>query len=113
MTIPAGTLLQVRTNEPLDTKKTQPGDYFQATVIQSVYQGRFIAIPRGAQVTGRVVDVKKPGDLKGSAGFTLVLTSLNLGAQSVALATIHGRSMDRARGLTRRATPWVGRPSAP
>ncbi len=87
MTIPAGTLLQVRTNEPLDTKKTQPGGYFQATVIQSVYQGRFIAIPRGTQVTGRVADVKKPGDLKGSAGFTLVLTSLNLGAQPVALAT--------------------------
>jgi hypothetical protein len=87
VTIPAGTLLQVRTNEPLDTKKTQPGDYFQATIIQSVYQGRFIAIPRGAQVTGRVLDVKKPGDLKGSAGFTLGLTSLNLGAQSVALAS--------------------------
>ncbi len=87
VTIPAGTLLQVRTNEPLDTKKAQPGDFFQGTIVQSVYQGRAVAIPRGAQVTGRVVDVKKAGDLKGSAGFTLELTSLNLGPQPVALAT--------------------------
>ena len=50
-------------------------------------KGRAVAIPRGAQVTGRVVDVKKAGDLKGSAGFTLELTSLNLGPQPVALAT--------------------------
>ena len=77
----------MRTNEPLDTKKAQPGDFFQGTIVQSVYQGRAVAIPRGAQVTGRVVDVKKAGDLKGSAGFTLELTSLNLGPQPVALAT--------------------------
>jgi hypothetical protein len=87
VTIPAGTLLQVRTNEPLDTKKSKVGDYFQATLVQSVYQGRVVAIPRGAQITGRVADLNQPGALKGSAGITLDLTTLNLGGQPVALVT--------------------------
>ena len=46
-----------------------------------------LAIPRGAQVTGRIVDVKKPGELKGGASITLQLINLNLGGNSYALAT--------------------------
>ena len=80
-------LLAIRTSEPLDSKKVKPGDYFQGTVAQSVYVGNVLAIPRGAQVTGRVVDVKKPGELKGGASIALQLTNLNLGGNSYALAT--------------------------
>ena len=77
----------IRTSEPLDSKKVKPGDYFQGTVAQSVYVGNVLAIPRGAQVTGRVVDVKKPGELKGGASIALQLTTLNLGGNSYSLAT--------------------------
>ena len=80
-------LLAIRTSEPLDSKKVKPGEYFQGTVAQSVYLGNVLAIPRGAQVTGRIVDVKKPGELKGGASIALQLTNLNLGGNSYALAT--------------------------
>jgi hypothetical protein len=80
-------LLAIRTSEPLDSKKVKPGEYFQGTVAQSVYFGNVLAIPRGAQVTGRIVDVKKPGELKGGASITLQLINLNLGGNSYALAT--------------------------
>jgi hypothetical protein len=60
VTLSSGTLLQIRTSEPLDTKKLQPGDSFRGTVAQSVYIHNQLAIPRGAEVTGRVIDVKKP-----------------------------------------------------
>jgi hypothetical protein len=85
--VAAGTLIKVRLSEALDTKKLQPGDYFQGTVAQSVFAGNLMAIPRGAEVVGRVVDVKKAGDLKGSAGFMLQLTSLNMGGQSYSLVS--------------------------
>ncbi len=65
----------------------KPGDFFQGTVAQSIYVGNVLAIPRGAQVTGRVVDVKKPGELKGGASIALQLTTLNLGGNSYSLAT--------------------------
>jgi hypothetical protein len=85
--VPAGTLLKVRLSEALDTKKLQPGDYFQGTVAQGVYSGNILAIPRGAEVVGRVVDVKKAGELKGSPGFLLQLTTLNMGGQSYPLVS--------------------------
>jgi hypothetical protein len=87
VTLSSGMLLPIRTSEPLDSKKVKPGDYFQGTIAQSVYVGNVLAIPRGAQVTGRVVDVKKPGELKGGASISLQLTNLNLGGNSYSLAT--------------------------
>ena len=87
VTIAAGVLLPVRTSEPLDSKKVKPGDYFQGTVAQNIYVGSVLAIPRGAQVTGRIADVKKPGELKGGASIALQLTSLNLGGNSYSLAS--------------------------
>jgi hypothetical protein len=87
VTLAAGLLLPVRTSEPLDSRKAKPGDYFQGTVAQSVYVGNVLAIPRGAAVTGKVVDVKKPGELKGGASITLQLTGLSLGGNSYSLAT--------------------------
>jgi hypothetical protein len=87
VTLAAGLLLPIRTSEPLDSKKVKPGDYFQGTVAQSVYVGNVLAIPRGAVVTGKVVDVKKPGELKGGASIALQLTGLSLGGNSYSLAT--------------------------
>ena len=65
----------------------KPGDFFQGTVAQNIYVGNVLAIPRGAQVTGRVADVKKAGELKGGASIALQLTSLNLGGNSYSLAS--------------------------
>ena len=87
VTLSSGTLLPIRTSEPLDSKRVKPGDFFQGTVAQSVYVGNVLAIPRGATVTGRVVDVKKPGELKGGASIALQLTALSLGGNSYSLAT--------------------------
>jgi len=87
VTLNAGALLVVRTSEPLDSRKLKAGDYFQGTVAQTVYAGNVIAVPRGAEVTGRVVDVKKAGELAGGANIALQLTSLNLGGNSYPLAT--------------------------
>jgi hypothetical protein len=87
VTVAAGVLLPIRTSEPLDSRKVKPGDYFQGTVAQNIYVGSVLAIPRGAQVTGRIADVKKPGELKGGASIALQLTSLNLGGNSYALAS--------------------------
>lgn len=87
VTIPAGTLLYIRTSEPLDSRKTQTGTIFQATVANDVYQGNVLAIPRGAVVMGQVTGVRKTGDLAGKSGLQLQITSLNLGGQTYALTT--------------------------
>ena len=87
VTIPGGTLLQIRTSEPLDTRRLQDGATFQATAASDVFEGNVLAIPRGAVLTGVVVKDKKPGALGGSGELELQLTSVSLSGKQYPLAT--------------------------
>ena len=82
VTIPQGTLLQLRTSETLDSKHAKDGTPLQFTVIRDVAVGGVLAIPRGATIHGVVTQVKQAGDLGGSAVLALRLTSLDLGGHS-------------------------------
>ena len=82
VTLPQGTLLQLRTNEPVNSKRAKDGTPVQFIVIQDVIVGGVLAIPRGAIVHGVVTEVKQAGDLKGSPELALKLTSLDLGGQN-------------------------------
>jgi len=85
VTLAQGTLLKVRTSEPLNSKKAKDGEPVQFTVVRDVYVHGVLAIPRGATIHGQVVDVKKAGALGGSPELALKLSSLDLGGQDYAL----------------------------
>ena len=85
VTIPQGTLLQVRTSEPVSSKRAEAGTAVQFTVIRDVVFGGVLAIPRGATVHGVVTETKKSGALAGSPELALQLTSLDLGGQNYPL----------------------------
>lgn len=87
VTIPQGTLLQLRTSEGLTSKRAKDGEPVQFTVIRDVAVGGVLALPKGATVHGVVTEVKKvgSGDLGGSSELALRLTSLDLGGQSYPL----------------------------
>jgi len=87
VTIPAGTLLQVRTSQPLDMTRLREGAIFQATTASDVFEGNVLAIPRGAVLEGTVIHVKKPGALGGSGELQLQITSVSLGGRSYPLTT--------------------------
>jgi osmotically-inducible protein OsmY len=87
VTIPSGTLVRVRLSEPLDTAHLANGAFFQATAAADVYQGGALAIPRGAVLTGQVVEAKKGGELGGSATLRLQLTNINLEGRVYPVAT--------------------------
>ena len=82
VTVLVGTLLQVRTSEPVGTRNAKDGTPIQFTVIHDVVYGGVLAIPRGATVHGVVTESKKAGTLGGSAELALQLTSLELGGQN-------------------------------
>ena len=86
VTVPAGTLIQLRTSEAVVSKRAKPGEPIQFTVIQDVTFGGVLAIPRGATVHGVVAEVKQSsGQLAGSNELALQLTSLDLGGQTYPL----------------------------
>ncbi len=81
VTIAPGTLIQLRTSEPVNSKRAKDGQPVQFTVIQDVAVGNVLAIPRGATVHGVVTEAKKAGAVGGSPVLALTLTSLDLGGQ--------------------------------
>ena len=82
VTIPAGTLLRVRTAEPVSSKRAAAGTPVQFTVISDVTYGGVLAIPRGATVHGVVTETQQAGQLAGRPEFGLQLTSLDLGGRT-------------------------------
>ncbi len=82
VTIPSGTLIQVRTSEAVSSKKAKPGTPVQFTVIRDVTYGGVLAIPRGATVHGIIADASPAGQLAGSPKLALQLTSLDLGGKT-------------------------------
>jgi hypothetical protein len=82
VTIPAGTLIQLRTAEPVSSKNAKQGAPVEFTVIRDVTYGGVLAIPRGATVHGVVTETHAAGQLAGNSGFALALTSLDLGGKT-------------------------------
>lgn len=87
VTVPAGTLVQVRTSEPVDSKRATSGTPVQFTLIQDVTMGGVLAIPRGATLHGVVTEVQKSGELSGHSELALTLTSLDLGGRNYPIQT--------------------------
>jgi hypothetical protein len=98
--VPAGTQLQVRTNQPVESKHAQEGQPVDFTVIQDVTFGGVLAIPRGATVHGVLVGVKNVGSgtLTGSSELALQLTSLDLGGQTYPLQSDQFRVKSPGKG---------------
>ena len=79
--IPSGAMVRVRINQGLDSKHAQPGNVFDATVLNDVVADGAVAIPRGAAIQGTVVDSKASGALKGRGELSLQLTQVTLGGK--------------------------------
>jgi BON domain len=85
--VPNGTMLRIRINQGLDSSHAQPGNVFDATVINDVAAGGAIAIPRGATVHGMVVEAKSAGALKGRGEIQLQLTQVVLAGKTFPLTS--------------------------
>jgi BON domain len=98
VTVPAGVTLQIRINRGLDSNHAQAGTTFDGTVLNDVIAGGAVAIPRGAQVQGTVVDAKAAGIFKGQGQLALEITGLTLGGQNYPLtsAVWHREGADKS-----------------
>jgi hypothetical protein len=78
VTLPEGTVLTVRLNDTVSSKRNNSGDKFTATVEEPVEADGKVVIPKGAEVTGTVTDAKPLGRFKGGAALRLVLDSVTV-----------------------------------
>lgn len=78
ITIPAGTWLTVRVNEPISSKHNHPGDSYSATLSQPLVADGYVIARRGQTLSGRVAESDEGGRVKGLSHLALELTDLTL-----------------------------------
>jgi BON domain len=87
VTIPAGTQITIRLNDTLDTERSQVGDTFHGTLGVPLVVDSETVVPSGADVVGRVVDVKSAGRFAGNSALTLELSSLAVNGKTYNIQT--------------------------
>ena len=85
--IPAGTPVTVRLQSSVSSESASSGDRFDAVLEQPiVVQGQTL-VPRGAEVTGRIVAAKKSGRLHDPGYLRLALASISINQKAVPVQT--------------------------
>jgi outer membrane lipoprotein SlyB len=98
VTLPAGTVIPVILTEALSTKTAQPNDVFHGTLASNLMSNGIVAIPRGAQIVGQVVDSKAAAHFKGSAYISLDLTQVSAYGRRIDVQTDTYSQEGKARG---------------
>jgi hypothetical protein len=78
LTVPAGTVLIIRTTDFLSTDHNQVGDQFTAVLDQPLVVNGWVVARRGQVLVGKVKDVKKAGRVKGTSELGVELTDITI-----------------------------------
>ncbi len=78
LTIPAGTVIQVRTSDWLSSDRNKTGDEFIATLAQPIVVDGWVVMRRNQNIIGHVTDAKRAGRVKGVSRLQLDLSQLTL-----------------------------------
>lgn len=108
VTIPAGTQLSVRLNDPLDSEKNQVGDSFHGTLAAPIAVDGEVVIPTGADVVGRVANVQSAGRFAGSSLLTLELTSVSVNGKTYSVQTNQWSRQGKGEGKNTATKVGIG-----
>jgi hypothetical protein len=78
ITLPAGTWVTVRVNEPLSSDHNQTGDAFTGTLLEPIVANGLLIARRGATVSGLVSEAKKAGRVSGVSHLGIEITGIQL-----------------------------------
>ena len=98
VTVPAGTMVNVRLSQTIDVDASQAGQKFRAIVDDPVMVGGSIAIPRGATAMLQAVKVEQSGSMKGSDKITLKLNAVSIGGMVYEVASTYVESKGKGEG---------------
>jgi hypothetical protein len=98
VTIPAGTILNVRLTQTIDVDYATPGAIYHAVLADPVMMGSAVVIPYGARVVLQAAEVRQSGRFKGSDKITLTATSVSFGGRTYAVATSYVQSKGKGQG---------------
>ena len=85
--IPSGTAVTVRMIDSVDSQVAHLGDTFRASVDEPVNVNGQVLIPRGADVTAKLVEDQQSGKIAGKTILKLALSSIKIGDRNVEVTT--------------------------
>jgi BON domain len=98
VTVPDGTVFSVRLTDGVDSERNQVGDTFHGSLDSPIVVGDQTAIPPGADVQGRVVDVKSAGRFAGASTLVLELTQVAYNGHTYPIHTNQWAKSGTGRG---------------
>ena len=85
--VPTGASVTVRTTNTLSTKDLKPGDTFSASLDRPLKSGDRIVAPKGATVSGRIVEADPGGRVDGRAKIAVQLSELHVKGKNLRIST--------------------------
>jgi hypothetical protein len=76
VTVPAGTSILIRMIDSVDSSRNKVGDRFRASLDTDLVVNGILVAPKGADVYGRLVEVREAGRLTGRSELGLELTDI-------------------------------------
>jgi hypothetical protein len=109
VTLPAGTQISVRTDQEIQSENAQPGATYPARITEDITDTNgAVAIPRGAQASLVIRDMREGDTLKGG-NFVLDLDSLQINNRRYMVSTTDmERGNSQGIGANRRTAEMVG-----
>jgi hypothetical protein len=98
ITVPAGTLVNVRLSQGIDVDASQAGHKFKAIVDDPVMVGGSIVVPRGAGAVLQAVNVAQSGAMKGSDKITLKLNAVSFGGMVYEVTSAYVETKGKGEG---------------
>src|SRR5271166_3574369 len=98
LVVPAGTSIPVILSSTINSRVANPGDEFAGSVAEDILVDNEVAIPKGAHVTGTVVNSKKQGTFKGQAGLAVKLTRLEVRGKGYMIASSTYAATEKGKG---------------
>ena len=108
LTIDAGTVVSVRMIDSINSERNHQGDIFHATLDAPLTVGETGVVPEGADVQGRVVEVKDAGHFAGTPELALELTSIAANGRKYSIVTDEYRAQGKSRGASTAKTVGTG-----
>ncbi len=98
VTVPDGTTISIRMIDPVDSDRNQIGDRFRATLDTPITLNDQVIIPAGADVEGRVAELKTSGHFTGQSQIALELTSVSVNGRRYSVTTNQFSRQGSSRG---------------
>jgi BON domain len=106
ITIPAGTVITVRTVDTIDSAKNRAGEDLAATVAAPVVEGGKVVIPQNSDARLRLVSVASAGHIRGQSEVKLELVSVSANGASYPVESSSYTRQGSSRG--KRSAETIG-----